>query len=137
MIETSEKIANAPRGNWDCHRPPGLVEMVRSCTHSHNHVSYVIWRNPWMIIQNDTFIADVLYRLGAEIKIVSPKKYPEVELESIRDSFLLFATEPFPFAKKISELQELDLEGAVVDGTHYSWFGAEAIQFMDSQLFKK
>ena len=135
-IERAEKIKNCPRGQWNPEAPAGFLDWIQRPAEIPRLVSYVIWKNPWMVIQRETFIADVLHRLGAELLVVSPKKYPTVELESLKDSLLLFSTEPYPFAHQIDELRELNIEGTLVDGQAFSWFGCRAIEFLEHELLQ-
>lgn len=97
-------------------------------------IVYVIWRKPWMTVSGETWIGSVLKHLGAE-KYLMPaeKKYPEFELEQmdLQKTYFLFSSEPFPFHKKIAELRELGVRGAIVDGESYSWFGVRSLRFLE------
>ena len=52
-------------------------------------------------------------------------------------TLLLFSSEPFPFAKKKSELVNLGFSSALVDGESFSWFGVRSLNFIETQLVKK
>lgn len=139
LIARAEHLARCSRPAWNWQHPPGLLEWIQPPTRPYSSVSYVIWKKPWMVIQQNTFIADVLQRLGADVLTVdstSPNKYPAVELEQLKESLVLFSSEPYPFAEKLPELRRLGIEGALVDGECYSWFGVKAIEFMESQLLE-
>ena len=82
----------------------------------------------------DTYIGSVLKYLGAEMIdfLEDENKYPVVDIETYRDCFFLFSSEPYPFDKKQEELRELGLSGCIVDGESYSWFGIRGIRFLRS-----
>ncbi|MFP5519548.1 MAG: helical backbone metal receptor [Bdellovibrionia bacterium] len=130
-------VLNGPRPQWSNQRIPGLLENVLPAhQHVQNHqgLIYVIWRNPWMAANKDTFIASVLEFLGGKLYPLPPEdKYPIIELEECRDAFVLYSSEPFPFAKKVNELKKLPLRGAVVDGECFSWFGVRTLRFLQQQ----
>ena len=90
-------------------------------------VAYLIWKNPYMTVGSDTFINEVLEKLGFENLFKNRKRYPEVSVEELKEADLIFlSSEPFPFQQKhIDELQ-LELpnnEIMLVDGEAFSWFG--------------
>ena len=90
-------------------------------------VAYLIWKNPYMTVGSDTFINEVLEKLGFENLFKNRKRYPEISVEELKEADLIFlSSEPFPFQQKhIDELQ-LELpnnEIMLVDGEAFSWFG--------------
>lgn len=93
-------------------------------------VQYVIWKNPFMVIGQNTFIGDVL-KLGG-IKIEEKRKYPEVNVDELKKSFCLFSSEPFPFAKDYPQLLKDGFKGVVVDGEKISWYGIRNLLFLES-----
>jgi ABC-type Fe3+-hydroxamate transport system substrate-binding protein len=97
-------------------------------------VAYAIWRNPWMFAGSDTFIQDVLVRMGAiNVLATDQGRYPVAELETIKalnPDMVLLSSEPFPFKKKhIQELRDFGLtsEVKVVDGAFFSWYGSHLL----------
>lgn len=130
-------ILEAPRPVWNFNRVPGFEHWIRKPTRDYKRVAYMIWKKPWMSVSRQTYIGSVLERLGVEVvDFPEGEKYPVVELEDLKDCFFLFSSEPFPFHKRIPELQELGLEGAVVDGESYSWFGIRSLEFLRAELLK-
>lgn len=95
-------------------------------------VAYLIWKNPYMTVGSDTFINEVLEKLGFENLFKIRKRYPEVSVEELKDADLIFlSSEPFPFQQKhIDELQiELpNNEILLVDGEAFSWFGTHLMK---------
>lgn len=98
-------------------------------------VAYLIWKNPYMTIGSDTFINEVLVRLGFENLFKDRTRYPEISVEDLKDADLIFlSSEPFPFQQKhIDEfLLELpDKEMILVDGEAFSWFGTHLMKVGD------
>lgn len=94
-------------------------------------VAYLIWKNPYMTVGNDTFINEVLENIGGENLFKDRKRYPEVTVEELKNADQVFlSSEPFPFQQKhIDELQkELpDKQMILVDGEAFSWFGTHLL----------
>lgn len=106
-------------------------------------VAYLIWKNPYMTVGNDTFINEVLENIGGENLFKDRKRYPEVTVEELKNADQVFlSSEPFPFQQiHIDELQkELpDKQMILVDGEAFSWFGTHLLQVEDylRELSKK
>ncbi len=116
---------------------PGVIEWVQRPRKKIKTLLYLIWRNPWMCVSQETFIGDMLSTLGYGHLLPSfSKKYPCIDLKTYNPetTLLLCASEPFPFHKKTKELAKLPFPSAVVSGECYSWFGVRAIQFLKSCL---
>lgn len=97
--------------------------------HPPRRVLYLIWRKPWMAAGNDTFIHNMLEKLGL-VNCLSVPRYPELSNELIRElnpEVVLLSSEPFPFKEKhITEIQFLVPQASVqlVDGEFFSWYGS-------------
>ena len=105
-------------------------------------VAYFIWRSPWMVAGNNTFI-DHLLTLNKFDNIYSNKnRYPEVELKKIRiegDPDLVFlSSEPYPFkdehAFEVGRFAH-HAKTVFVDGEMFSWYGSRLLKSFD--YFKK
>jgi len=99
-------------------------------------VLYLIWRQPWMSVSRDTYIARMLALVGWEtLPVVSAARYPELALDrSLLDAadWILFSSEPYRF-------QPADLENfahdytcpvdklRLIDGEMTSWYGSRAL----------
>lgn len=94
------------------------------------HYEYVIWKDPFMVVGQQTFIAENFKRIG--IQLIHKEKYPQISDEQLLKSFCFFSSEPFPFAKKYAELKQLGFKGIVVDGEKISWFGLRNLQFLEA-----
>lgn len=92
-------------------------------------VDYVIWKNPFMVIGEGTFISAVLKLAG--IEMVRFEKYPKVIASELKNSFCLFSSEPYPFARDFSDLLQEGFKGALVDGEKISWYGIRNLRFLE------
>lgn len=114
---------------------PGIIEILRPWQ-GHEQMSYVIWRNPWMVVHPKTYIGFVLKKLGIQLKVwpQDPSLYPKIELALDDNHAYLFSSEPYPFVKKKDELLQLGIKGALVDGEKFSWFGIRSLRFLKEAL---
>lgn len=91
-------------------------------------VAYLIWKDPYMTVGGDTFISRILEELGFENQFKDQKRYPEVQLENLKEADLIFlSSEPFPFKEKhIAEIQKICINQKImiVDGEAFSWYGS-------------
>lgn len=138
LADRWEKLARHPRLTWNFAQVPGEIEKLSGTDlrQPFQKIVYVIWKKPWMRVAKNTFIGSVLSKLGAEKYLPeaeAEKKYPAFELSEFdpRTTYFLFSSEPFPFVKKKAELEALGLQGSLVDGECYSWFGLRALEFVE------
>ena len=90
-------------------------------------VAYLIWRKPYMTIGGDTFINELLDRVGFENVFAEQKRYPVVSLDEIKErdpKYIFLSTEPFPFKEKFFKEFEHITTPILVDGEMFSWFGS-------------
>ncbi len=99
-------------------------------------VLYLIWREPWMTVAPDTYIARTLELVNwRSHPLQATDRYPEVDLRAYagRIDRVLLSSEPFHFKEHhIPEVAEL-VGGArvsLIDGEMTSWYGSRAIQAM-------
>jgi ABC-type Fe3+-hydroxamate transport system substrate-binding protein len=95
---------------------------------------YLIWRKPWMAAGHDTFINDMLNRLGFHNVAQSlDSRYPEItdqQIQSFQPDVIFLSSEPYPFkAKHIEELQAICPQATIklVDGELFSWYGSRLV----------
>lgn len=97
--------------------------------------AYFIWRNPWMVAANGTFIDQMLQYCGFENIFKDRRRYPEVQLHELRDAqLILLSSEPYPFkAQHMAEIQERAPQARIelVDGEMFSWYGSRLLQSVD------
>ncbi|MFN4121810.1 MAG: helical backbone metal receptor [Flavobacteriales bacterium] len=102
--------------------------------HKTKSAVYLIWRNPWMSVNERTFIHNIMHRCGFENLLLNhPSRYPTLssdELASLNPELILLSSEPYPFKEKhIAEIKAL-CPGAkilLVDGEMFSWYGSRLL----------
>jgi|ERR1035437_5592006 ABC-type Fe3+-hydroxamate transport system substrate-binding protein len=102
---------------------------------SHKKVLYLIWREPYMTVNSDTFINDMIKRCGWINAFANhSKRYPEITIDDIQKAqpeIILLSSEPYPFKQKhIDELKQLHSHSIIklVDGELFSWYGSRLIK---------
>lgn len=126
---------NLTEPNWEA--IPGLMAPLKPVAEPIEHVEYLIWRNPWMAIGQQTYIYSVLEKLGfAAYLPAHTSKYPQLQEPQLRKpgTFLLFSSEPYRFMRYHNELTEQGFQGAIVDGELYSWFGVRSLNAITNYL---
>ncbi len=103
---------------------------------------YLIWRNPWMSINEDTFIHDVLKSFNM-INVFGNRKerYFEVtarDIEITNPEIIILPNEPYNFLEKhIAEFHSLQIDAVkssrlfLVDGTFFCWYGTRMVKTYD------
>jgi ABC-type Fe3+-hydroxamate transport system substrate-binding protein len=95
--------------------------------------AYLIWREPWMTVNADTFVSALLADAGGRNAFASrADRYPSItpeELGAAEPHLVLLSTEPFPFkpshADELSKLSAIPRERfQIVDGEMLSWHGS-------------
>jgi ABC-type Fe3+-hydroxamate transport system substrate-binding protein len=103
-------------------------------------VLYLIWREPWMTISADTYIARMLALVNWQTLAHDPKvRYPTIAMtDALLDAadWVLFSSEPFPFQERhIDEFRAAFPKHAhkarAIDGQRVSWYGSRAILGLD------
>ena len=102
--------------------------------------AYLIWRDPWMTVNADTFV-DALLSLagGRNVFAGLAERYPVTTPEQLRDAspqLVLLSSEPFPFAAihadELAALTGLARERFhLVDGELLSWHGSRTPRGID------
>ena len=97
--------------------------------------AYIIWRNPWMTLNADTYVSDLLLRAGGvNVYANEVSRYPEISLEDLaarRPDVVLLPDEPFPFkAPHADEIraQMPDLGVDLISGDDACWHGVRSIR---------
>ncbi len=95
--------------------------------------AYLIWKDPWMTVNGDTYIHALLALAGgANVFATRSVRYPQVTLAELAEAApeaVLLSSEPYPFAPKHADelAAALGLARAcvhLVDGEVLSWHGA-------------
>ncbi len=99
-------------------------------------VLYLIWKSPWMAVGRNTFIDNMLSKIGLE-NILTESRYPtlsESQFQQLQPDVVMLSSEPFPFKKAhIQELQSVlpNSNVILVDGELFSWYGSRMLKAPD------
>jgi ABC-type Fe3+-hydroxamate transport system substrate-binding protein len=110
------------------------LDELRARTWPPQDVLYLIWRDPWMAVAPDTYIAQMLALVGwRSHPLHSEDRYPTVDLEEHagRVDRVLLSSEPYHFKERhVPEVAALapDAQVSLIDGEMTSWYGSRAIQ---------
>jgi ABC-type Fe3+-hydroxamate transport system substrate-binding protein len=102
--------------------------------HVPQDVLYLIWRDPWMSVAPETYIAQTLALVNWRTHPRdSSERYPEVDLATYagRVDRVLLSSEPYHFRERhLAEVASAVPGAAVslIDGEMTSWYGSRAIQ---------
>ena len=95
------------------------------------NVAYFIWKTPWMVAANHTFINYLLNVNKFKNVYETKTRYPEIELSEFKIDnqveLVLLSSEPFPFNDShIAEVQTYYPNAKVIiaDGEMFSWYGS-------------
>jgi hypothetical protein len=102
-------------------------------------VLYCIWKDPWMTVSRDTYIASMLAEINWHQWTLSQqtedqqKRYPVFEWSAqLLDAIdcVLLSTEPYRFTEKhVCALQkQIGKPVRLIDGEMVSWYGSRAIE---------
>ncbi|MEI3607415.1 helical backbone metal receptor [Pseudogracilibacillus sp. SE30717A] len=96
--------------------------------------AYMIWKNPYMVVGNNTYIQSLLETLGfANPFIAYEGRYPSVTKQDILQAnldYIFLATEPFPFREKhLQEFKKIapQAKPLIVDGEMF-WYGVKMLK---------
>ncbi|MFC3108459.1 helical backbone metal receptor [Undibacterium arcticum] len=103
-------------------------------------VLYCIWKDPWMSVSQDTYIANMLALIGWRVWVAAPKggdavpapRYPSFSWSDAlvhEIDQVLLSTEPYRFTDTHLDALERQIGKPVrlVDGEMLSWYGSRAI----------
>ncbi|MBL6446472.1 ABC transporter substrate-binding protein [Fulvivirga sp. 29W222] len=100
-------------------------------------VLYFIWQKPYMVAGGNTFINEILGKLGLENLANELDRYPELshkDIESLQPELVLLSSEPYPFKQKhINNVQAIypDAEVKIVNGEMFSWYGSRLMRAVE------
>ena len=99
-------------------------------------IAYFIWREPWMVAGNKTFINELLELNRFENIFARFNRYPEIDINGLKDlklDLIFLSSEPYPFKEKhIEELSKYtNAKIILVNGEYFSWYGSRLIRALD------
>ncbi len=103
---------------------------------------YLIWKNPYMTVGNDTFIHDMVERIGVKNVAENHQRYPQITIEEIialQPDVILFSSEPYAFnTMDVDEMKSAFIKANlplpqchIVDGELFSWYGSRLLKTPD------
>ena len=97
--------------------------------------SYLIWKDPYMAVSNDTFIQSIIDLTGLKNPISeTPDRYPQISLASLAElspDVILLSSEPYHFsASDLHEIARICPNSLVklIDGEMMSWYGSRLVK---------
>ena len=95
-------------------------------------VLYCIWKDPWMAVSEQTYIANVLAHIGWQVQLVGDVRYPVFHWsdQMVNDlDLILLSSEPYRFIEQHVDALEQQCGKPVLllDGEMISWYGSRAI----------
>ena len=119
---------------WDA-----LAEAKETASRPGQRVLYLIWKDPWMTIARDTYIAAMLATIdwqqvdvtdAIDAKTPSSPRYPAIDLKRAAAGAdrVLLSSEPYLFTETdVDALRGVAPRVQIVDGEMLSWYGSRAI----------
>jgi ABC-type Fe3+-hydroxamate transport system substrate-binding protein len=113
-----------------------LAELAAAPAARSFRYAYWIWKDPWMTVSDDTYVADLVRLAGGEnVFGADSARYPKTspgEAVARGAAVHLFADEPFPFRKEKHDELLASLFGETsrrvyVSGDDYCWHGARTL----------
>jgi ABC-type Fe3+-hydroxamate transport system substrate-binding protein len=132
LRELAEVLASGAAAAPWLARAAAAVDALKPVPRPPLRVYYAIWRKPWMTVNADTFVHDVLRLAGADnVAATERERYPVLEpMVAVARGVdvVLLASEPWAFdANEQRELEEQRLFGAArlvrCDGRDFCWHG--------------
>lgn len=112
-------------------------ELQPPTTHR-KRVAYLIWKNPYMTINNDTFIHHMLLLGGFENVFAGKKnRYPKITLHEIHiqnPDYIFLSSEPYSFKNvHVHQFNKFFPNTIIkqVDGKIFSWYGSHLLKVPD------
>ncbi|SUS04772.1 putative periplasmic metal binding protein [uncultured Defluviicoccus sp.] len=100
-------------------------------------VLYLIWREPWMTISRDTYIARMLALVNwLSVPATTGVRYPVIDLDEAllaAADLVLFSSEPFPFGDRhLAAFGEAfprhAAKARLIDAEMVSWYGSRVLK---------
>jgi ABC-type Fe3+-hydroxamate transport system substrate-binding protein len=117
-----------------------LISKIKSGFNQFNKLTsgftclYFIWKKPFMVAGENTFIHDLIQQIGLKnLAINLDSRYPVMSIEQVNNinpDFIFLSSEPFPFTEShLSQCKNKFPNSNVilVDGEAFSWYGSRLI----------
>ncbi len=133
MIQDVSRQVDRTREAADLVHNIGHAFMQRPHNSTAIPACYLIWKDPYMTVGQDTFINDMMRHAGFANVFAGQVRYPIIRVEEISNSgckVILLSSEPYPFKEKhLSALRDLlpGIDIVLVDGEMFSWYGSRLL----------
>jgi ABC-type Fe3+-hydroxamate transport system substrate-binding protein len=138
MIESIASITHTiEKGTQIIEKIRHEFELLPSLSPNKKRMAYFIWNKPMMVAGADTFINNMLEKLGFKNVFANglmsnqfSYRYPQItsaELIEAAPEVIYLSSEPFPFKEKHIEQYKAICSNAeikIVDGEMFSWYGS-------------
>lgn len=110
-----------------------ILQSVDQFPKLNKKVVYLIWAEPFMAAGNNTFIGDILKKLGLSNVITDDNlRYIELTPERISElnpELIILSSEPFPFKEVHKSSLEKFSNAQIIfaDGEMFSWYGSRML----------
>jgi ABC-type Fe3+-hydroxamate transport system substrate-binding protein len=144
VAELGELTGAADRGRALAEDLAGRLDRLRARPRARARVFCPVWRRPYMTINGDTYISDMLGVCGGDnVFSGRPRRYPEVTLDDVaaaRPDVILLPDEPYRFRRAhLADFSPYPDVPAVadgrihlVDGKLLSWYGPRIATALDT-----
>jgi ABC-type Fe3+-hydroxamate transport system substrate-binding protein len=101
---------------------------------TNTRAAYFVWRMPYLVAGNNTFIHSILEAWGLENVFADMERYPQIDLklmETYKADLILLPSEPFPFDERhMPEFLEASpgSTALLVNGEIFSWYGSKMLK---------
>jgi ABC-type Fe3+-hydroxamate transport system substrate-binding protein len=110
-----------------------MIEEIRQrmkmlTIHDRKRALILIWRNPYMTVNRDTYVHAISALFGFDNVFADhQERYPKLKHEEIvacKAEVVLMPDEPYPFRQRhVEELRALEAQFLLFDGTYITWPG--------------
>ncbi len=99
-----------------------------------------IWKNPWMTINKDTYIHDIIRLAGGKnVFAAKPDRYPVITLEELGETdvqVVILPDEPYQFTSsdrdELKQFQSFrDSVFILMEGSYLSWYGVRSVKGLE------
>ena len=118
------------------------IDTIRERKEKLESILYFIWKKPYMLASQETYINSVLELAGYKNLAPVSSRYPVVEVSeivSLDPDLIIFSDEPYPFRKRdvkaLNEELKKTKQFKKACGKIFSWHGSHTIEMID-RLYK-
>ena len=125
-----------------CARIENVCTTIKSVQKKPKRIAYFIWRNPFMVAGNNTYINSILEKLGfVNVFNHLDKRYPIITLDDLKRAEvdeIFLSSIPFPFNELHAQELKINfpkIKITFVDGEVFSYYGSRIAKSEEYLLF--